>query len=151
MTTIRIAAAGDAAHIAKFNQAMALETERKYLDDETIQAGVKSLFERPGYGFYLVAEEAGEVVGCLLVTYEWSDWRNGVFWWIQSVYVVPEFRGKGLYRALYAEVKRLASERGGVCGFRLYVERENTRAQQIYEHLGMHEAPYLLYEEVPER
>lgn len=144
---IRKAVLSDAPHIARFNQAMALETERKHLEDDTIHAGVKSLFDRPDLGFYIIAELDGQPAGCLLITYEWSDWRNGVFWWIQSVFVPPEFRAKGLYRAMYSEVKRLANERGDVCGFRLYVEKENSRAIQIYEHLGMHEAPYLMYEE----
>lgn len=148
MTTVRPALPGDAAHIARFNQAMALETERKHLENDLIQAGVKSLFERPDYGFYMLAEVDGVPAGCLMITYEWSDWRNQVFWWVQSVYVLPEFRGKGLYRTLYAEVKRLAQERGNVCGFRLYVEKENTGAQKIYEHLGMREAHYLMYEEM---
>ena len=147
MTHIRRAVRSDDFHIARFNQAMALETERRHLDEATIQAGVRSLFDRPDLGFYVVAEYDGKAAGCLLITYEWSDWRNGVFWWIQSVYVLPEFRAKGLYRAMYSEVKRMAAEAGNVCGFRLYVEKENSRAIQIYEHLGMHEAPYLMYEE----
>jgi ribosomal protein S18 acetylase RimI-like enzyme len=147
MTHIRKASPNDAADIARFNQAMALETERRHLDELTVQAGVRSLFERPDLGFYVVAEQDGQPAGCLLITYEWSDWRNGVFWWLQSVYVLPEFRGKGLYRAMYSEVKRLAAEHGNVSGFRLYVEKENSRAIRIYEHLGMHEAPYLMYEE----
>jgi ribosomal protein S18 acetylase RimI-like enzyme len=108
---------------------------------------VRGLFGRPGQGFYLIAESDGQPVGCLMVTYEWSDWRNKVFWWIQSVYVLPDFRGRGLYKALYADVRRRAAEDGGVCGFRLYVEKENLKAQRVYEHLGMHEAPYLMYEE----
>ncbi len=147
MQTIRIATPEDALDVARFNQAMALETERKHLVDDVIQAGVRALMSRTDLGFYLIAHVDGKPAGCLLITYEWSDWRNGLFWWVQSVYVLPEFRGKGLYRALYNEVKRLAGEHGGVCGFRLYVERENTRAQQIYEHLGMHEAQYVMYEE----
>jgi ribosomal protein S18 acetylase RimI-like enzyme len=147
MTTVRKADLADAPQIARFNQAMALETERKHLDDATIQAGVRALFGRPDQGFYLVAAVDGQPAGCLMITYEWSDWRNKVFWWIQSVYVLPEFRGKGLYRSLYAKVKELAEAAGDVCGFRLYVEKENARAQRIYEHLGMREAHYLIYEE----
>lgn len=149
MITIRQAVLPDAAAIARFNQEMALETERKHLEDDIIGSGVRSLFERPDLGFYVVVEDDSKPVGCLMITYEWSDWRNGVFWWIQSVYVLPDFRGKGLYRAMYDEVKRMAAARGGVCGFRLYVERENSRAIQVYEHLGMHEAPYLMYEGTP--
>jgi ribosomal protein S18 acetylase RimI-like enzyme len=147
MTLVRTATLADAPVIARFNQAMALETERKHLDSETVNQGVRAVFERQDYGFYLLAEADGEPVGCLMITYEWSDWRNQLFWWIQSVYVLPDYRGKGLYRMLYHEVKRLASASKNVCGFRLYVERDNSRAQQIYEHLGMSEAQYLMFEE----
>ncbi len=148
MMKVRPAVSDDADYIARFNQAMALETERKHLDDDLIQSGVRNLFERPDYGFYMIAEFEGIPAGCLMVTYEWSDWRNQLFWWIQSVYVQPEYRGKGLYRALYEKVKQLAEEQGDVCGFRLYVEKENASAQQVYERLGMQEAQYLMYEEM---
>ncbi len=148
MITVRPATIADSLQIASFNQAMALETERKYLEDEVIRQGVANLFNRPDYGFYMIAEVDGKPSACLLVTYEWSDWRNQLFWWIQSVYVLPEYRGKGLYRALYQEVKRLAREKGNVCGFRLYVEKENASAQQVYQRLGMSEAQYLMYEEM---
>lgn len=147
MMEIRLGIEADADVIARFNRAMAWETERKELPEDTINAGVRGLFARPGQGFYLLASIDAEPVGCLMVTYEWSDWRNKTFWWIQSVYVLPDYRGRGLYKALYAEVKRRALEDGGVCGFRLYVEKENLKAQRVYEHLGMHEAPYLMFEE----
>jgi GNAT superfamily N-acetyltransferase len=147
MTTVRLAVPADRPSIARFNQAMALETERKHLPDDVIQAGVAGLFLRPELGFYLFAEVDGQPAGGLMITHEWSDWRNKVFWWIQSVYVLPEFRGQGLYRRLYQEIKRLAQAEGNVCGFRLYVERENEKAQAIYEHLGMRAAHYLMYEE----
>lgn len=148
MITVRPATIADSLQIADFNQAMALETERKHLEDDVIRQGVAHLFSRPDYGFYMIAEVKGKPAACLLVTYEWSDWRNQLFWWIQSVYVLPEYRGKGLYRALYNEVKRLAGEKGNVCGFRLYVEKENSSAQQVYQRLGMSEAQYLMYEEM---
>ncbi len=147
-TTIRPATPDDLTHIARFNQAMALETERRHLPDDIIRAGVRGLFERPELGFYLMAEVDGQPAGGLMITYEWSDWRNKLFWWVQSVYVLPEFRGQGLYRRLYREVKRLALAAGNVCGFRLYVERENTKAQAVYEHLGMQAAHYNMYEEL---
>lgn len=147
MIEVRWGTEADIEAITRFNRAMAWETEKKELDTATLTNGVKSLMSRPDLGFYLVAHAEGVPVGCLLITYEWSDWRNALWWWVQSVYVLPEFRGKGLYRLLYNEVKRLAKEKGGVCGFRLYVEKENTSAQSIYSHLGMHEAHYSMYEE----
>ncbi len=148
MITIRPASKADIPAIAAFNQAMAIETENKILPDHVILPGVEGLFARPEFGFYMVAEVDGAVAGGLMVTYEWSDWRNGVFFWIQSVYVAPEFRGQGVYPALYNEVKRIAQERGDCCGFRLYVEQDNTRAQGVYKRLGMAETHYLMYEEV---
>ena len=147
MPTIRAAASADTETIASFNEAMATETEGKTLDPATIRAGVRGLFARPDLGFYVVAEDGGRIVGQLMITYEWSDWRNGVFWWIQSVYVRPEFRGKGIYRALHAHVRTMAKAAGVVCGFRLYVEKENAAAQETYRRLGMHETPYVLFEE----
>jgi ribosomal protein S18 acetylase RimI-like enzyme len=143
---VRMAALRDAPHLVSFNMAMAHETEELALDEATVLAGVRGLFERPEYGFYLVAEIGGEVVGGLMVTPEWSDWRNGVFWWVQSVYVRPERRGQGVYRALYDEVRRLAREHGEVCGIRLYVEKDNRRAQAVYRRLGMSETHYRLFE-----
>jgi len=145
---IRLAKEEDVSLIARFNFQLAFETENRELDLETLKKGVFEFFKTPAYGFYLVAEEllSGEPIGCLLITYEWSDWRNGLFFWIQSVYVLPEWRRKGVYRSLYEKVKSLAKERGGVCGYRLYVEKENTRAQKTYESLGMEETCYLMYE-----
>ncbi|HSI87454.1 MAG TPA: GNAT family N-acetyltransferase [Pyrinomonadaceae bacterium] len=145
---IREATLEDADALIEFNQAMALETEGIRLDPEKISAGVRAVFEGDRRGFYLVAEEAGEIVGGLMVTYEWSDWRNAWFWWIQSVYVVPEARGKQLYAAMYGRVKEMAAAKGDVCGFRLYVERENERAQRVYKKVGMTASHYVMFEEV---
>lgn len=111
---IRPAVAQDAERLVAFNRAMAKETEGIDLSVETLSAGVAALLKQPQYGFYLVAEIDGEVVGSLMVTYEWSDWRDGLFWWIQSVYVVPAHRGEGIYKRLYGEVKRRAAGRGGM-------------------------------------
>ena len=147
MPVIRVAAPADIETIASFNEAMATETEGKTLDPATIRAGVRGLFARPDLGFYIVAEDGGRIVGQLMITYEWSDWRDGVFWWIQSVYVRPEVRGKGVYRALHEHVRAMAKAAGAVCGFRLYVEKENAAAQETYRRLGMHETPYVLFEE----
>ena len=145
---IRVATPADAGVLVEFNAAMALETEGKELLPEVIGAGVRSLLQRESSGFYLVAEDSGRVVGSLLVTKEWSDWRNGDFWWIQSVYVRPEFRRRGVYKRLYRHIQEMAAKDPGVCGFRLYVERENARAQTTYRALGMKETRYLVFEEL---
>jgi ribosomal protein S18 acetylase RimI-like enzyme len=144
---IRVATKSDAAAMVEFNQAMALETEKKHLDPEKISAGVAAVFDDPQKGFYAVAEIDGVIAGGLMVTFEWSDWRNGWFWWIQSVYILPEFRGRSIYSKLYEFVKQRAAEAGNVCGFRLYVEKENEHAQAVYKKLGMHETYYLMFEE----
>lgn len=145
---IRLAENSDARALIDFNQAMALETEDKTLDAETLQNGVGQVFDDEKKGFYVVAEENDRIVGGLMVTFEWSDWRNGWFWWIQSVYIRPEARGRGIYRRLYEFVKTTARARQNVCGFRLYVEKENTGAQKVYEKLGMEATYYLMYEEM---
>lgn len=143
---IRPATASDVETIAAYNHAMALETEHLELDPERLRRGVAAVVADPAKGFYLVGEEAGEVAGQLLVTFEWSDWRNGVFWWVQSVYVRPASRGRGVYTTLYREIERRAGEAGDVCGIRLYVERENERAQATYRKLGMRPTVYEMYE-----
>lgn len=125
---------------------MAWETEHKQLDESVLSAGVAAALADQNKGFYLVAEAAGEVVGQLLVTREWSDWRNGWFWWIQSVYVHPEARRHGTFRSLFQRVEHLAKEAGDVVGLRLYVERENRPAQETYQKLGMNDASYAVFE-----
>ncbi len=142
---IRRAELRDASAIAGFNQAMAWETEQIRLAPERIPAGVQGLFAKPQFGFYVVAEQENEVIGSLMITYEWSDWRNKVFWWIQSVYVQPSHRGQGVYRKLYEGVQAMAAN-ADCCGFRLYVENTNTTAQQVYRRLGMEESHYLMFE-----
>jgi ribosomal protein S18 acetylase RimI-like enzyme len=138
----------DAATIARFNAQMAFETEGKELIPEVIGAGVQRLLDTPALGFYLVAEHEGRVIACLMITNEWSDWRNGLFWWIQSVYVEKDFRRRGVYRRMYEEVRAMAQRDAGVCGFRLYVEKDNEAAHATYSSLGMNETDYLLYEEL---
>jgi GNAT superfamily N-acetyltransferase len=145
---VREAERTDVDALVQFNLRMAMETERKQLDREVLTAGVRAVLDHPALGFYLVAEAEGKVVGCLMVTTEWSDWRNGAFWWVQSVYVVPPFRRRGAFRALYAEVKRRARKAGNVRGFRLYVERDNAVAQSTYSRLGMAETHYRVFEEL---
>lgn len=144
--TIREARDSDAATIASFNSLMAEETEGKALDPETIGAGVRGLLAETARGRYWVAENADEIIGQLMITYEWSDWRNGTIWWIQSVYVPAAWRRKGVFSALYRHVESLAEAEPGVIGLRLYVEENNTRAQQTYKDLGMTKPSYLVME-----
>jgi ribosomal protein S18 acetylase RimI-like enzyme len=144
---VRLATQGDAESLVDFNCSMAMETESKALVPEVVASGVNGLLSNRGLGFYLVAESGGAVAGSLMVTTEWSDWRNGVFWWIQSVYVLPKHRRQGIYRRLYEHVKALAAGDQKVCGFRLYVEKENRAAQKTYASLGMTETDYRMYEE----
>src|SRR6185437_14956007 len=132
---IRAAMISDAALIARFNAAMALETEHMTLDDAVVRKGVHAVFNDAAKGRYIVAEIGGRAIGQLLLTYEWSDWRNGNIWWIQSVYVDPEFRGRGVFKAMYLHVQNAARE-CGVRGLRLYVEKQNNLAKQTYERLG---------------
>ncbi|WP_210401676.1 GNAT family N-acetyltransferase [Lacimicrobium sp. SS2-24] len=143
---LRRAEEQDLEALVAFNQAMAEETEGKKLDQQVLTNGVRGLLQHPEYGFYLVAEQQGKLLGSLAVTFEWSDWRNGVFWWIQSVYVSHEARRQGIYSGLYSRVQEMAEQQGNVCGFRLYVEKENEIAQQTYEKLGMQECQYYMYE-----
>jgi ribosomal protein S18 acetylase RimI-like enzyme len=144
---IRLATSADAAVLVEFNAAMALETEGKNLLPEVIGAGVRGLLDNPVAGFYVLAETE-RVVAALMITKEWSDWRNGSFWWIQSVYVRPEARRQGVYRRLYRHVQEMAAKDPQVCGFRLYVERENSAAQAAYAALGMKETRYFVFEEL---
>lgn len=144
---IRMATTADAETLAGFNQAMALETEGKTLDGQTVRRAVDAVFADATKGFYVVAEDDGQVVGALMITYEWSDWRDSWFWWIQSVYIRAEARGQRVYSLLYDFVKLEARRAGNVRGFRLYVETENVHAQKVYEKVGMHTLPYLMYEE----
>ena len=144
--SIRRGEARDVPDLAAFNRAMAKETEGIDLAADVVTAGVAGLLARPEQGFYLVVEAPGGAGGCLMVTYEWSDWRNGIFWWLQSVYVKPAWRRRGIYRALFAAVRAAAAGAGNVCGFRLYVEKENLAAQRTYEALGMEETSYKMFE-----
>jgi len=143
---VRPAVAADTQILEAFNAAMAEETEGKQLDQPVLRRGVEAMLEDPTRGRYLIAEEDGEVLGALGVTAEWSDWRNGWFWWIQSVYVSQAARRRGVYRALHDAVMSSAQKDDQVCGVRLYVDRENSAARATYESLGMSETPYRLYE-----
>lgn len=144
---IRPARAEDARLLARWAQAMALETENKELPDAEVLPGIARGIAEPALARYFVAEQDGVPVGTLMFTFEWSDWRNGLWWWIQSVYVPQEFRRRGVYRALYAHVRTLADADAGVCGIRLYVEKDNHTARSTYEALGMQDAHYRIYEQ----
>lgn len=143
---IRAARATDASVIARFNRDMAFETERRKLSPPRVLRGVKALLADPAKGTYYVAESGGEVIGQLLITYEWSDWRNGNFWWIQSVFVAPKLRGRGVFKALHAHIERLARKRKDVCGVRLYVDGHNRKAKEVYARLGLKPTHYELWE-----
>jgi len=149
--TIRPARSEDVDCIAAFSAAMAWETEQRKLDEARLRQGTHSLLGTPSLGFFMVAE-AGEadrtmLVGQLMITYEWSDWRNGVFWWIQSVYVTPTWRRRGVFRRILEEVMASAKAAPNVCGVRLYVEQENLTAQTVYQRLGLSPSGYKVYEQ----
>lgn len=147
---VRIAGREDAATIESFSAAMALETEGRRLDPGRLRLGIIALIENPARGFFIVAEQGqGEdcrLLGQLMITYEWSDWRNGAFWWIQSVYVTPAWRRRGVFRQMHERVLALAKASPNVCGVRLYVERNNSAAQAVYRKLGLTPSSYAMFE-----
>lgn len=142
---IRPAVLEDAQTIADFQISMALETENKKLDPGIVLPAVKRVFEDGDKGKYLVADQNGEVIGSLLITFEWSDWRNSNLWYIQSVFVKDTARGKGVFKALYNQVLEEAKQDDAMF-VRLYVETENEAAQKVYEKLGMKRLPYYMYD-----
>jgi GNAT superfamily N-acetyltransferase len=143
---VRPAVETDGPIISKFNAQMALETEHRALDHARLRSGVEAVLRDPTKGSYFVAEVTGTVVGQLMITFEWSDWRNGTFWWIQSVYVTEDHRGKGVFKALFRFIEQEAKKRKDVCGIRLYVEKDNERAKKTYERVGMDKTAYELLE-----
>jgi GNAT superfamily N-acetyltransferase len=145
MVIIREANQSDALSIADFQLKMAWETEHMTLDSDVVIKGVKAVFEDPSRGQYYVAEATGKVIASLLITFEWSDWRNCNVWWFQSVYVVPEFRRQGIFRSMYIHIRDIAEEQN-IAGLRLYVETKNERARKTYEALGMSSEHYSFYE-----
>ncbi|MHB1423577.1 MAG: GNAT family N-acetyltransferase [Gemmataceae bacterium] len=147
--SIRRAGVADAAIVTEFNRLLALESESKALDVAVLRAGVAAGLADPRKSVYFLAEEDGAAVGQIMFTTEWSDWRNGWFWWIQSVYVRAEMRRRGVFRALFKHVQQAARADGQVIGLRLYVERENRAAQETYRRLGMDSAGYEVFERYP--
>lgn len=145
-TVIREATPADAALIVEFNVALALESEDKHLDRNLLAPGVDLALRRRDMCRYFIAESGGKVVGQTMITYELTDWRNGVLWWIQSVYVVPEARRLGIFRSLYEHIEGTARKDPEVRGLRLYVEEKNVKALRVYEALGMHASGYRVYE-----
>jgi ribosomal protein S18 acetylase RimI-like enzyme len=143
---IRNARPDDAAVLVAFNAAMAKETENLVLEPAVLGPGIDAVLADPAKGRYFVAEAEGRIVGQLMVTYEWSDWRNGNIWWLQSVYVEPGFRRCGIFKALYRHAGKLARQEKAVA-IRLYVYHTNAAAQETYQRLGMHDARYIVMEE----
>lgn len=144
---IAVGVAADIEAIAQFQVDMAMESEGTTLDRQTVLRGVTEAMNDRNRGLYLVAHKESEVVGSLMITREWSDWNAQWYWWVQSVYVAPAHRGKGLFCAMYAKVKELASSEG-IEQVRLYVDKSNRVAQEVYRKVGMEECHYLMYEEV---
>ena len=143
---VAIGTQSDIETISRFQIAMAMESEGYRLDPEIIGRGVTAVMNDSNKGMYLIARMGGETIASLMITREWSDWNNRWYWWVQSVYVLPEHRGKGIYKTMYEAVKKMAIEQG-VSQVRLYVDKSNVRAQEVYKRLGMDECHYLMYEE----
>jgi GNAT superfamily N-acetyltransferase len=143
---IRRAGQAEVDIITGFQLAMALETENIHLNKNTITQGVQAVFDDSSKGCYYVALDGSEVVACMLTTYEWSDWRNGTFIWLQSVYVQPAWRGKGIFRAMYQHIKKMVDEHDGLKGIRLYVFHTNQHARAVYNNIGMSDQHYRMFE-----
>ncbi|MBE0661574.1 MAG: GNAT family N-acetyltransferase [Bacteroidales bacterium] len=143
---VREARPGEAEHIIGFQVEMARETENMVLEHTVVSAGVQAVFADPAKGKYYFAESGNQIAACMLTTYEWSDWRNGTFIWLQSVYVKPEFRGKGVFRSMYRHIKELVSASESLKGIRLYVFHTNENAQAVYRSLEMEDQHYRMFE-----
>lgn len=146
MVSYRKAVLADAPSIQSFQQAMAWETEKLKLDDTTLQKGVHAVFENSERGQYHVCVCGADVIGSLLLTTEWSDWRNGTVWWLHSLYFKPEYRGRGLFSKMYSYVQDLAKANENIRGIRLYVDNTNTAAQAVYKKLKMNDEHYRMFE-----
>jgi ribosomal protein S18 acetylase RimI-like enzyme len=146
MISIRKATITDIPVLIDFQQRLAQETENVKLDAAVLEKGLNALFQDPAKGVYYVAEEGSEVIACHLITYEWSEWRNGMVWWMQSVYVKENHRGKNVFRILYNNIIDLIRKDPGLLGLRLYVDKSNARAQKVYETIGMNGEHYTVFE-----
>lgn len=146
MISIRAARQDDSALIIDFQQKMAQETEGVKLDAAVLAEGLNRLFDDPAKGKYYIAEDNGGVIGCLMITFEWSEWRCGNVLWIQSVYVKPSHRGKGVFKKMYEHIKSLVTPESEYRGIRLYVDQSNASAKKVYEKLGMNGEHYQVYE-----
>ena len=150
--SVREALWSDLEQLIEFNAAMALETEGRVLDRDRLRSGAQGVLSAPSRGLYVVGEsleeggQARRVVGQLLITFEWSDWRNANFWWIQSLYVHPDWRNRGVFRTMYKYVLHQVECRTDVCGIRLYVEQDNAKALSVYDKLGLRLTPYRICE-----
>ncbi|AKG24653.1 GNAT family N-acetyltransferase [Calothrix sp. 336/3] len=144
---IRLASIDDWKTIVRFNQSLVKEIRGREISTERLSLGVKAVLTEPSRGFYTVVEIQNQIVAAALITYEWSDWRNAWFWWIQDVYVESDYRQQGVYRALYNHLRSQAQEQGA-CGLRLYVYKENYRAQEVYKKLGMVAADSEMFEDI---
>ncbi len=146
MIVVREATLDDAEMISNFQVAMAMETESFVLDKTTVSKGVKAVFEDEGKGKYFVAEKDSVVAGSLMITCEWSDWRNKAVWWIQSVYIMPEYRGQRIFSKMYEKIRTIVESNTQVAGIRLYVDLANNNAREVYKALGMNGEHYQLFE-----
>ncbi len=146
--SVREACKDDVPIIARYNIDMALETENKHLNRTKVLTGVEAVLTSPELGRYFVATIDGEVVGQAMITYEWSDWRSGTFWWLQSVYVRPDARRRGAFTAIFQHIREQAHATPGVVGMRLYVEQNNTAAKETYSRVGLRPSGHTLFEQV---
>ena len=146
MIKIRDASILESEIIINFQTNMALETENLKLEKSSVRKGINAVFKDSSKGKYYVAEENDRIVGSLLTTFEWSDWKNGIILWIQSVYIIPEYRRKGIFKKMYSYLKKMVEESNGLIGLRLYVNKTNIIAQKTYEKIGMDSEHYKLYE-----
>lgn len=146
MITIRKATIADIPFLVAFQQKLAQETENVTLDNAILHKGMQAMFDDPSKGFYNVVEDNGVVIGCHMITYEWSDWRNGLVWWLQSVYVIESYRKQGIFKLMYENIVRIIQNDSSLIGLRLYVDKTNARAMKVYESMGMNGEHYTVYE-----
>ena len=146
MVTIRPAKRSDIPVLVDFQSRLALETENVMLDKYVVELGMEAMFDDPTKGQYFIAEYKGEIAGCHSITYEWSDWRNGMVWWLQSVYVAENYRKFGIFRQMFDNLQRIIAADPGIRGLRLYVDKTNLRAQAVYRSMGMNGEHYSVFE-----